>query len=149
MKKNTKKAVVKKPTVKKTVKKAKVMPKKPKVSKPKKTSAEPAVRPFPVPPSMRTEDYWNQLNNILDPELGVGIVDLGLIYDVRIEGAVANITMTFTSMACPVGPNLIARARYEMESYPGIEDVNINVVWTPVWNKDFIKPEVREMLFNQ
>ncbi len=146
IKKNTKKAVVKKPLAKKTIKKTKVVAKKPKAAK---AIASPAVRPFPVPPSMRTEDYWAQLNNILDPELGVGIVDLGLIYDVRIEGAVANITMTFTSMACPVGPNIIARTRYEMEAYPGIEDVNINVVWTPVWTKEFIKPEVREMLFNQ
>lgn len=142
IKNNIKKATVKTPVAKKT----KVITKKSKVNK---VSAEPAVRPFPIPPSMRTEDYWAQLNNILDPELGVGIVDLGLIYDIKIEGNVATITMTFTSMACPVGPNLIARARYEMESYPGIEDVNINVVWTPVWNKDFIKPEVREMLFVQ
>ncbi len=131
------KKVAKKTVVKKIIKKT------------KKNSAKPAVRPFPVPPSMRTEDYWKQLNNILDPELGVGIVDLGLIYDVKIEGTTANITMTFTSMACPVGPNIIARARYEMEAYPGIEDVNVNVVWTPVWNKDMINPEIREMLLNQ
>lgn len=114
----------------------------------KKTKAS-AVRPFPVPPELRTEDYWKQLNNILDPELGIGIVDLGLIYDIKIEGAVATITMTFTSMACPVGPNIIARVRYEMEAYPGIEDVNINVVWTPVWTRDFINPDIRTMLFNQ
>lgn len=133
--------------MKKVIKKTAVS-KKPKVSKPKKNSSKPAVRPFPVPPKMRTEDYWKLLNNILDPELGVGIVDLGLIYDVKIEGAIATITMTFTSMACPVGPNIIARTRYEMESYPGIEDVNINVVWTPAWSKDFINPEIREMLLN-
>ncbi len=119
------------------------------IKKTKKITAEPAIRPFPVPPSMRTEDYWKQLNNILDPELGLGIVDLGLIYDVKIEGTTATITMTFTSMACPVGPNIIARPRSEMEAYPGIEDVNVNVVWTPVWNKDMINPEIREMLLNQ
>ncbi|MCX6779789.1 MAG: metal-sulfur cluster assembly factor [Candidatus Magasanikbacteria bacterium] len=142
MKKVIKKVVAKKSVVKKTKAATK------KIKTPKKIAA-PAVRPFPVPPSMRTEDYWALLNNILDPELGVGIVDLGLIYDVKIEGAVATVTMTFTSMACPVGPNIIARTRYEMESYPGIEDVNISVVWTPVWTKELIKPEVREMLFNQ
>lgn len=144
MKKNTKKTVVKK-----TIKKIKTVSKKPKVSKAKKTPVKPAVIHFPVPPELRTADYWKQLNNILDPELGIGIVDLGLIYDIKIEGSVATITMTFTSMACPVGPNIIARVRYEMEAYPGIEDVNINVVWTPVWTRDFINPDIRTMLFDQ
>lgn len=112
-------------------------------------SASPAVKPFPVPKEYRTEDYWKLLNNVIDPELGIGVVDLGLIYDVKMEGPQALITMTFTSMGCPVGPNIIARVRYEMEMYRGIEDVVVNVVWTPVWTRDFIDPDIRTMLFDQ
>lgn len=124
--------------IKKTVKKTKT---------PKKNLK--TARPFPVPKELRTEDYWKLLNNVIDPELGIGVVDLGLIYDVKIEGSQAMVTMTFTSMGCPVGPNIIARVRYEMEMYPGIEDVMINVVWTPVWTRDFIDPDIRTMMFDQ
>lgn len=116
----------------------------------KKTKKSTVVgRPFPIPKELRAEDYWKLLNNVIDPELGIGVVDLGLIYDVKIEGPQATVIMTFTSMGCPVGPNIIARVRYEMEMYPGIEDVIINVVWTPVWTRDFIDPDIRTMMFDQ
>lgn len=131
---------------KKIVKKPKVVPK---TVKAKKTATVPQVRPFPVTKEFRKEEYWKLLNNVIDPELGIGVVDLGLIYDVKIEAGVATVTMTFTSMGCPVGPNIIARVRYEMEMYPGVDEVVINVVWTPVWNRDFIDADIRTLMFDQ
>ncbi len=136
------KKVIKKVATKKVVAK--------KINKVKKVKADiNTPRPFPVPKELRKEDYWKLLNNVIDPELGIGVVDLGLIYDVKIEGVVATVTMTFTSMGCPVGPNIIARVRYEMEMYKGIDEVVINVVWTPVWNRDFIDADIRTLMFDQ
>ncbi len=101
---------------------------------------------FPVPPEQRTEPYWSLLNNIIDPELGVGIVDLGLIYDVEIKESQAKVTMTLTSMGCPVGPSIIARVEEEAEQIPGVEKVVVNLVWEPAWTPDRMNPDVRAML---
>ena len=101
---------------------------------------------FPTPPDQRTEPYWALLNNVIDPELGVGIVDLGLVYDVEIKDGRAKITMTFTSMGCPVGPSIISQVEETAEEIPGVEEVSINLVWEPAWTADRMNPDVRAML---
>ncbi|TSC84686.1 MAG: hypothetical protein G01um101413_70 [Parcubacteria group bacterium Gr01-1014_13] len=101
---------------------------------------------FPVPPEQRTQPYWALLNNVIDPELGVGIVDLGLIYDVDIKDGCVEITMTFTSMGCPVGPSIIAQVEEVAEEIPDVEKVSINLVWEPAWTADRMNPDVRAML---
>ena len=101
---------------------------------------------FPVPPEQRTQNYWALLNNVIDPELGIGIVDLGLIYDVEITNGRAVVTMTLTSMGCPVGPSIIHQVEEEMEQVSGVEEVAVNLVWEPVWTPDRINPDVRAML---
>lgn len=105
-----------------------------------------AAKNFPVLPEQRTEPYWALLNNVIDPELGVGIVDLGLIYDVEIKDGRIKITMTFTSMGCPVGPSIISQVEEVAEEIPGVEEVSINLVWDPVWTPDKMNPDVRAML---
>ena len=101
---------------------------------------------FPVPPEKRTEKYWELLNSIIDPELGVGIVDLALIYDVEITNGRAVVTMTLTSMGCPVGPSIINQVEEQTEEIPGVEEVAINLVWEPIWTPDRMNPDVRAML---
>lgn len=101
---------------------------------------------IPVPIEKRTEKYWELLNGVIDPELGVGIVDLGLIYGVAINDGHAAITMTLTSMGCPVGPSIIHQVEEVSEEIPGVEEVSINLVWEPAWKPDMINPDVRAML---
>ena len=101
---------------------------------------------FPVPLEQRTEKYWELLNGIIDPELGVGIVDLGLIYDVEITNGLATVTMTLTSMGCPVGPSIIAQVEEQTEEIPGVEKVAVKLVWAPPWTPDRMNPDVRAML---
>ncbi len=101
---------------------------------------------FPVPSEQRTQKYWALLNTVIDPELGIGVVDLGLIYDAEIKNKQATITMTFTSMGCPVGPSIINQVEETMAEFPNIEKVTINLVWEPVWTPDRINPDVRAML---
>ena len=105
-----------------------------------------AKKTFPVPPEQRTQPYWTLLNNIIDPEVGIGVVDLGLIYDVAIKNDAAAVTMTLTSMGCPVGPSIMRQIKEEIEKFPGVKKAAVNLVWEPVWTPDRIDPDVRAML---
>ena len=91
---------------------------------------------------------YNQINTILDPELGVGIVDLGLIYDIKIENKTALITMTLTTMGCPVGPMLIEQIDMILPTiFPeAIEKTLVDIVWDPPWSPEKMKPEIRDLM---
>ena len=73
------------------------------------------------------------LKTIIDPELYIDIFSLGLIYDITIEPPILNIRMTFTSMACPAGPQLVGEIQDKARSLPGIERAEVEVVFTPPW----------------
>ena len=103
---------------------------------------------LPIPKEQRTQPYWALLNTVLDPELGIGVVDLGLIYDIEEKSGHITVTMTLTSMGCPVGPSLMRSVQTEMERYLGEEEVTVNLVWEPVWSRQLIDPDVRAMLFD-
>lgn len=101
---------------------------------------------FPVPPEQRTEKYWALLNGVIDPEIGIGVVDLGLIYNVEINNGHATVTMTLTSMGCPVGPSIIHEIEDAAKEIAGVEDAAVNLVWEPIWTPDKINPDVRAVL---
>ncbi len=102
---------------------------------------------IPVPKEKRTEPYWNLLNNVVDPEVGIGIVDLGLVYDVEIKDDVALVTMTLTSIGCPQGPEIIAQVQDEMEKFEGIKRCDVNIVWDPVWTHERMDEDMKQLLF--
>ncbi|MDZ4717736.1 MAG: metal-sulfur cluster assembly factor [Roseiflexaceae bacterium] len=92
------------------------------------------------------------LKNVYDPEIGLDIVNLGLIYnvDVQDDGKKIAIDMTLTTPACPAGPQIMDQARREILGlnavYPQLEDVQINLVWTPFWNPSMMTQEARDEL---
>ncbi len=102
---------------------------------------------IPIPREKQTQGYWKLLNMVIDPELDVGIVDLGLVYDATIKKGIATVTMTLTSMGCPAGPEIMRRVEVEMGKYEGIKDVKVELVWEPVWGPDRIHEDIREVLF--
>jgi metal-sulfur cluster biosynthetic enzyme len=77
------------------------------------------------------EELRDVLNTVEDPELGMGIVDLGLVYDVEIDGSTARVTHTLTSMGCPVGPYIQEQIAEVAGGVEGIDDVKVDLVWTP------------------
>ncbi len=83
------------------------------------------------------------LEPIEDPEVGVGIVDLGLIYDVRVDGGKVEVDMTLTSLGCPAGEFLYQMVSDTVRNAPGVESSTVNLVWDPPWGPDRINPEVR------
>ncbi|MCC6643922.1 metal-sulfur cluster assembly factor [Candidatus Peregrinibacteria bacterium] len=97
---------------------------------------------------MSKKDYLNIINQVLDPETGVGITDMGLIYDVEEypEGLVI-VTMTLTSMGCPAGPQITTEIDAMIRLQPHVKDVKIEIVWEPSWHPDMMNPEVKTMLF--
>lgn len=102
----------------------------------------------PTPKEKRIEPYWKELNKVIDPELNLGVVDLGLIYKVNIDKkGNATVFMTLTSPACPVGPQIINQVQDRMRLFKDIKDIQIELVWDPPWHQEMIDPDIRELLF--
>ncbi len=83
------------------------------------------------------ESMFGALENVIDPELGIDIVNLGLVYDVDLddEGA-ATVTMTLTSMGCPLGPVIVDQVKTALSELPEVKSTDVNIVWSPPWSKD-------------
>lgn len=84
---------------------------------------------------MPTEfEVMEAIKPVEDPELHLSVVDLGLIYGVKVEGVRVTVDMTLTSIACPVGPQLRAMVHQAVMALPDVQDVYVNLVFNPPWN---------------
>lgn len=94
------------------------------------------------------EDILEALKPVRDPEIQVGIVDLGLIYDVNILPAgLVQIKMTLTTPACPYGEMLINMAHQAAQKVEGVNEVDVVLVWEPVWDpKTMASEDAKDML---
>jgi len=86
------------------------------------------------------------LNAVQDPELGIGIVDLGLIYDVAIEAEAVRVTMTFTAEGCPMAEAIETGVHRVLAALPGVTRTEVLVTWTPPWRPEFIDPGALDAL---
>ena len=86
------------------------------------------------------------LKEVIDPELMVNIVDLGLVYDVEQEGAKVTVNMTLTSPACPVGPQLMQQAKMALERLDDVDEAEITLVMTPPWSPERMTDDARDQL---
>jgi metal-sulfur cluster biosynthetic enzyme len=91
------------------------------------------------------------LKNVVDPELFVNIIDLGLVYDVKIGDEVDGksnvaIEMTMTSPACPAGPQLLSQSQDAVRRLEGVGDVDVKLVMEPPWTPDRMTEEARDQL---
>jgi metal-sulfur cluster biosynthetic enzyme len=84
---------------------------------------------------------------VYDPEFGVSIADLGLIYGITadVEGAVV-VTMTLTSMYCPAGDVILSGVQAALQGIPGVSQVRVDLVWDPLWTPERLSPSAREFL---
>ncbi|MFN8640283.1 MAG: putative Fe-S cluster assembly protein SufT [Candidatus Binatia bacterium] len=97
------------------------------------------------------EAVWAQLKNVYDPEIPVNIVDLGLVYDMRIlpldnGRSRVEVKMTLTAQGCGMGGPISMDAKHRLEGLPGVEEADVEVVWDPPWNPHMISPEGRAKL---
>ena len=113
---------------------------------PDATSDSPA-EPKAAPSSDTTPPTADQvklaLRKVKDPELNLNIIDLGLVYDISVDGSDVNIDMTLTSPGCPAGPQIMGDIERAVKALPGVASVNLNLVWDPFWTPDKIEPRVR------
>lgn len=83
---------------------------------------------------------------VYDPEFGVSIEDLGLIYDLRVEDGIVFVAMTLTSMYCPAGEVILAGIKSAAEAVPGVIRAEVNLVWEPTWTPERLSAEARMLL---
>ncbi len=96
---------------------------------------------------MLTEEYIRYiLEDVIDPEMGVNIVDLGLIYDVKIADREVLIEMTLTSPGCPAGPEIISNVKLSILKLKEIDKVDVQLVWMPMWNSEMMTDEARDIM---
>lgn len=86
------------------------------------------------------------LRRVKDPDLQLNIMDLGLVYAIAVDGSTVKVDMTLTSPGCPSGPEIMTKAEKEIMSMPGVEKVEMNLVWMPFWTPEKMEPRVRAYL---
>ena len=95
------------------------------------------------PGPLSEEQVRLALRRVKDPEIGLNIIDLGLVYDVTVDGADVTVDMSLTSPGCPAGPQILQEAEEQVRTLTGIGAVNVNLIWSPPWTPDRIEPRVR------
>ena len=97
-------------------------------------------------PNDLRERILEVLKNVHDPELGINIVDLGLVYGVDVEGGSVHITYTLTTMGCPIGPLIEAEMQRFLSGVEGIDEVEAEMVIRPPWTPEMMSEEAKAAL---
>jgi|TARA_B110000263_G_scaffold232096_1_gene227888 metal-sulfur cluster biosynthetic enzyme len=92
------------------------------------------------------DDVIEALKEVYDPEIPVNIVDLGLVYDIEVEDGEVAIEMTLTAQGCGMGPYIAQQAEWRIAEIPGVEDVEVELVWDPPWSPELITEDGKRLL---
>jgi metal-sulfur cluster biosynthetic enzyme len=97
-------------------------------------------------PSLKADEatILNALKTVKDPEVGVNIVDLGLVYTIATREGEVDVEMTLTTPACPAGPEILRNAVSAIEAIEGINKANVKLVMTPPWSPDRMSDDARD-----
>jgi metal-sulfur cluster biosynthetic enzyme len=89
------------------------------------------------------DDVWEALENVIDPELGLDFVSLGLVYDVELEGKDVHITFTLTSPGCPIGPQVTEQMKEFVSEVEGVEKVFPKMIFSPPWSPEKMSEDAK------
>ncbi|HWC86025.1 MAG TPA: metal-sulfur cluster assembly factor [Solirubrobacteraceae bacterium] len=89
------------------------------------------------------EDVTEALRDVIDPELGLDFVELGLIYDIAVEGGSVNVTFTLTSPGCPIGPQVSEQIEEFVGELGGVEEVTSTMVFSPPWTPERMSEDAK------
>lgn len=92
------------------------------------------------------EQVLEQMKEVSDPEIGMDVVNLGLVYEVEINDDRVYIKMTMTAPTCPVTPWILSEAQRVVENLEGVEAADVELVWEPPWNPEMMTDEAKEAL---
>ena len=92
------------------------------------------------------DDALEALRDVYDPEIPVNIVDLGLVYDLKVEEGNIDVKMTLTFAGCGMGPYIAQQAEWRLAEMDGVDDINVELVYDPPWSPDLITEEGKKAL---
>ena len=95
---------------------------------------------------MTRDDVIEALRSVEDPELGMDIVELGLLYDAEVEGPRVKVLYSLSSMGCPAGPLIQQNIEEVVRSLPGVEDVETELTWDPPWTPEKMSDDAKFIL---
>ena len=93
--------------------------------------------------TLTEDDVYEALEEVIDPELGLDFVNLGLVYDVNIEGSEVYVTFTLTTPACPIGPQVSEQMREFVGDLPGVTAVHPKMIFDPPWSPELMSEEAK------
>lgn len=97
--------------------------------------------------SISEADILDQLGRVIDPELGMNIVDLGLVYEVQVAHDAVSVSMTMTTPACPIASHLVDQVKLLLRSqFPALQSIDVQLVWEPLWNPFMMSWKARAQL---
>ena len=97
-------------------------------------------------PVVTESEVWDALRLVFDPEVPINIVDMGLVYDVRVEGKKVFVKMTLTMPGCMMGPSIAGDAQVRILALPGVEEANVEMVWDPPWHPSMMSEDAKVRL---
>lgn len=86
------------------------------------------------------------LREVIDPELGLNVVDLGLVYGVEVQASRVHVRLTMTTAACPLGEQIVEEAKARLGALPGVSDVQVELVWDPPWTPERMSQAAKRAL---
>jgi metal-sulfur cluster biosynthetic enzyme len=89
------------------------------------------------------DDVEEALTNVIDPELGLDFVELGLIYEIDVDGSSVHVTFTLTSPGCPIGPQVSEQIEEFVSELEGVESVDSTMVFTPPWTPELMSEDAK------
>ena len=89
------------------------------------------------------DDVNDALSNVIDPELGLDFVELGLIYEVEVDGGTVNITFTLTSPGCPIGPQVTDQIKEYVGELDGVQEVAATMTFSPPWTPELMSEDAK------
>lgn len=96
--------------------------------------------------AVEKEEVYDALKRVYDPEIPVDVVNLGLVYEVLIDGDRVAVKMTTTASGCPVGNYMVAQAKRAIGRLEGVKEIDVELVYDPPWQESMISEEGRRML---
>jgi metal-sulfur cluster biosynthetic enzyme len=110
------------------------------------SSSPQVLEPSKPDASLDQEYVYDALRKCYDPEIPVNIVDLGLVYDVQIADGQVEVKMSLTTQGCGMGGYIANEAAERIRDLPGVQEVNVEIVWDPPWDPSMISPAGRKTL---
>jgi metal-sulfur cluster biosynthetic enzyme len=89
------------------------------------------------------DDVKDALTNVIDPELGLDFMELGLVYDVEVDGGDVNVTFTLTSPGCPIGPQVTEQMKEFVGELDGVDEVHAKMTFSPPWTPDMMSEDAK------